>query len=114
MTNTEAMHQHILSAYHFAKQAHERCYYDTDTQTPADKTAALALTARSVSNYAAAAALYLENQDDEDTAIPKILKQFQRVTAEMRKVYDDSKNNLTSYHIELDYLEDLLHENGYC
>lgn len=68
MTNTEAMHQHILSAYHFAKQAHERCYYDTDTQTPADKTAALALTAHSVSHYAAAAALYLSNRDDEDTA----------------------------------------------
>ena len=113
MTNTEAMHQHILNAYHFAKQAHERCYYDTNMQTPADKTAALALTARSASHYAAAAAIYLENQDDEDTATPKILKQFQRVTAEMRKECIEG-NNLTSCHIELDYLEDLLHKNGYC
>lgn len=113
MTSTETRRQHILSAYHFAKQSLDLCHDSEATDTPANKTAALAMTARCVSHYAAAAAIFLSDPDDDDASTPAILKQFQRVTAEIQKVINGSSDR-TPCHMELNYLEDLLHENGYC
>ena len=111
MDQTERIRKLLTDAYHYAKQAFDMCY-DNDVR-PSNIAMALSFAANCTSQYAAAAAIYLADPKLDDERISAILKQFEVFTAEIRKLQKQTKRNNTGMHIEFEYLEELLCENGY-
>lgn len=97
----------LTEAYRLAKQAHDKCYHDLDTDTPSDKYAVMSHTYLCISKYTEAAAIYWSHPELEDETFLKLLDQFDRVTNEAKKFYKQS-NNTTGFYMELQYLETLL------
>lgn len=114
MNDRDKIRELLTKAFQYVKQAHERCYDNLDTGVQANLTVALSLAASCTSCYAAAAAIYLTASELEEDNTAEILRQFERVTGEVRIVYGQTSRNLTGLHIEIDYLERMLSENGYA
>ena len=107
MSPAEQIRELLTEACHLIKQADEKCYDNLNTGATADIIGARSLAAACISKYSAAESTYWAHPELEDSAFLKVIRQFKRVSREADIVFDGSKN-LSGFHIELMYLEDLL------
>lgn len=107
MTPAEQIRELLKEAYSLAQKAHEKSYRDIDTNTAPSKHAVMSYICASISKYNAAAAIYWAHPELEDEKFLKLLRQFDRVTAEGKKFYNQP-NNTTGFFLELTDLEDML------